>query len=96
VSNTEISTIAIESVSEKEQAAFASAQYRQFFGRGENRYAFYPDYWKGSWGKPPLLGIVSADNEFLAERIGFDKGILNPYNCTFQPKIKLLGPNKKL
>lgn len=68
-------------------------RYREFFGRGEFRYAITPDFWKGSWGKPPILGIVAADNEFLAERIAFDKGILNPYNCTFKPKFKNLGLN---
>lgn len=80
---------------EREVAAFAYTQYKQFFGRGENRYAIYPDYWKDSWGRPPLLGIVAADDEFLAVKLAFDKGILNPYNCSFQPKIKYLGPNKK-
>jgi hypothetical protein len=83
-------------MSEKELNAYSAAQYRQFYGRGENRYAFYPDNWKDKWGRPPLLGIVSADNEFLAERIAYDRGILVPFNCTFQPKIKNIGPNRKL
>jgi hypothetical protein len=81
---------------ERELAAFNAAQYRQFYGRGDYRYAIYPDNWKDTWGKPPLLGIISADNEFLAERLAYDKGVLNPYNCTFQPRIKNIGPNKKM
>lgn len=66
--------------------------YRKFFGRGVNRYAVYPSYWADTWGKPPLLGIVSADNEFLAERVCYDRGILSPNNCTFKPKFKVLPP----
>lgn len=81
-------------MSEKDLAAYSAAQYRQFYGRGENRYAIYPSYWKDSWGKPPLLGIVNADNEFLAEKLAYDKGMLVPNNCTFQPKIKNIGPNR--
>lgn len=68
-------------------------QYRNFFGRGAYKFAIYPSYWKDSWGKSPLLGIVYADNEFLAERLAYDRGILpTPCNCTFGPKIKNLGP----
>ena len=67
-------------------------KYRQFFGRGENRYAVLPSYWAKTWGPVPLLGTVYADNEFLAERIAYDKGIISPHNCTFQAKIKLIGP----
>lgn len=71
-------------------------QYRTFFGKGEYKFAIYPSYWKDSWGKSPLLGIVHADNEFLAERLAYDRGILpTPFNCTFQPKIKNLGPVNK-
>lgn len=86
----------IKSTFEKDALHFANVQYREFFGRGENRYAFYPDNWKPTWGKAPLLGIVSADNEFLAERLAYDRGVLNHNNCTFQPKIKNLGPNRKI
>lgn len=87
--------IGISLTSEKEISSFNEAQYRQFYGRGDNRYAIYPDNWKEIWGKPPLLGIISADNEFLAERLAFDRGMLNPNNCTFKPKIKNIGPNRK-
>ena len=70
-------------------------QYKEFFGKGEFRFAIYPSYWKGAWGKPPLLGIVNADDEFLAERLAYDRGILpTPFNCTFGPKFKNLGPVK--
>lgn len=81
---------------EREAAQFAMAQYREFYGKGEFRYAIYPSWWKDSWGKAPLLGIVHADNEFLAERLAYDRGILpTPNNCTFQPKFKNLGESKK-
>lgn len=70
-------------------------QYREFYGRGEFRWAIYPATWKESWGRAPLLGIVAADDEFLAERLAYDKGILNPHNCTFQPRFKNLGANRK-
>ena len=70
-------------------------QYREFFGRGDFKFAIYPSHWKEQWGRPPLLGIVYADNEFLAERLAYDRGILpTHFNCTFQPKIKNLGPNR--
>ena len=67
-------------------------QYRQFYGRGEFRYAVYPDFWKNSWGKVPLLGIVSADNEFLAERLALDRGFLKPVGSNF--RFKNLGVNR--
>lgn len=80
---------------QSEASAHAEHLYRSFYGRGENKYAIYPSYWPGSWGKAPLLGIVSADNEFLAERLAYDKGILSPFNCTFQPKFKKLNPESR-
>jgi hypothetical protein len=70
-----------------------SQQYRAFIGRA-NKYAVYPSYWAKSWGQAPLLGVVTADNEFLAERAAYDRGILNPANCTFRGKFKLLQPSK--
>jgi len=80
---------------QKEAEQFAHNQYRNFFGRGEFKFAFYPSYWKDSWGRAPLLGIVFADNEFLAERLAYDRGVLpSAFNCTFQPKIKNLGPGR--
>lgn len=82
--------------SDKEHEAALTARYKQFFGRGENRYMIYPDYWKESWGKAPLLGIVFADNEFLAERLAYDRGILNPNNRSFGARIKNLGPNRNI
>ena len=81
--------------SERETTAYLNGQYKQFFGRGEYRFAIYPSYWKDVWGKPPLLGIVMADNEFLAERLASDRGMINPHNATFQPRFKNLGPNRK-
>lgn len=82
---------------EKDLEQAALIQYKEFYGRGEFRFAFYPSYWKDSWGRAPLLGIVAADNEFLAERLAYDKGVLpSAFNCTFQAKIKNIGPNKKV
>lgn len=82
--------------SEKEQALVGRIMYREFFGRGEYRFAIYPDSgWKASWGKPPLLGIVNADDEFLAEKLAYDRGVANPNNCSFGLKIKKIGPNSK-
>lgn len=84
-----ISVISLEE--EKEM----NALYRSFYGRGDYKFGIFPSYWKDTWGKAPLLGIVFADNEFLAERLAYDRGILpTPFNCTFQPKIKNLGVNK--
>jgi hypothetical protein len=65
--------------------------YREFFGRGKNRYQVYPDNWPKNWGPTPLLGVVYADDEFLAERVAYDCGVLpTHFNCTFQPKFKQL------
>lgn len=75
---------------DEDNPQIAELRYRQFFGRGENRYLIYPSYWPRGWGIPPLLGVVQADNEFLAERLAYDRGILSPHNCTFQPKFKLI------
>lgn len=53
----------------------------------------YPDYWKPSWGQPPLLGTVSAINEFEAERKAYNKELLR-VNFTFGPKAMLVvNPN---
>lgn len=80
--------------SEKERAMVGRIMYREFFGPGEFRFAIYPDSgWKASWGKAPLLGIVNADDEFLAEKLAYDKGMANPYNHSFGLKIKKIGPN---
>lgn len=69
-----------------------AALYRQFFGRGRNKYEVYPDYWSKTWGPIPRLGVVYADNEFLAEKIAYDCGILpTPFNCTFGPKFKQIN-----
>lgn len=81
---------------EREVKRAAILQYREFYGRGDYKFAIFPSYWKDAWGRAPLLGIVFADNEFLAERLAYDRGILpSPCNCTFKPKIKNLGPTRK-
>jgi len=81
---------------EREEAFVARIMYREFFGPGQFRFAIYPDGgWKTSWGKPPLLGLVNADDEFLAEKLAYDRGFANPHNCTFGLKIKKIGPNSK-
>lgn len=72
----------------------AEQQYREFFGRGENKYGIYPPAWCSSYGKPPQIGIVYADNEFLAEKLAYDRGMV-PSQC-LPPKIKLLGAAKKV
>jgi hypothetical protein len=64
-------------------------QPRSFYGPGKYVYAIYPDYWKESWGPKPLLGHVTADDEFYAEREAYSKNLL-PVNFTFGPKaVKL-------
>lgn len=48
-------------------------------------YAIYPDYWKVSWGEPPLLGHVYAEDAFNAvRRASVIKGIYH-HNFTFKP-----------
>jgi len=68
--------------------------YRDFFGRGENKYGVYPPVWPTKYGKPPLLGIIYADNEFLAAKLAYDRG-MSPSQC-LAPRIKLLGSPKKV
>lgn len=69
--------------------------YREFYGKGSNRFAFYAGAgWKPEWGNAPMFGIVVADDEFLAERLAYDRGLINPFNCTFRYRIKNLGPAK--
>lgn len=69
--------------------------YREFYGKGSNRFAFYAGSgWKSEWGTAPMFGIVVADDEFLAERLAYDRGLINPFNCTFRYRIKNLGPVK--
>lgn len=66
-----------------------AALYRDFFGRGKNTYEVYPDYWPKAWGPIPKLGVVHADNEFLAEKIAYDCEVLpTHFNCTFQARFK--------
>lgn len=82
-------TLVDSAVRDLEDSENAEFKYQQFFGRGEKKYLITPSFWKSSWGKPPILGVVKADNEFLAERLAYDRGILpTPFNCTFQPKFK--------
>lgn len=61
-------------------------KFKPRFNGVENLYAIYPDYWKKSWGPIPLLGHVRADNEFLAEREAYDRGLLT-LNFTFKPRV---------
>lgn len=65
---------------------------RSFYGPGKYKWAIYPDYWKESWGKRPMLGTVWADDEFYAEREAYNRGLLT-VNYTFRPKaVKLNTP----
>ena len=67
----------------------AEQQYREFFGEGENKYGIWPPIWDPKWGKPQMQGIVYADNEFLAEKLAYDRGF-SP--CpSLPPVVKLLG-----
>lgn len=64
-------------------------QYRAFFGNGTEKYAIYAPAWSNKLGRTPQLGIVYADNEFLAEKLAYDRGMLPSHNL--KPKIKHLG-----
>lgn len=67
--------------------------YRKFFGRGENKYGIYPPGWSETlYGRAPMLGIVYADDEFLAEKVAYDRG-LTPGSTP--PVVKLLGPARR-
>ena len=68
-------------------------QYRTFFGNGTEKYAIYAPGWGKKLGRAPLLGIVYADNEFLAEKLAYDRGITPSPNL--KPKIKHLGSVKR-
>ena len=65
------------------------ARRRQHYGK--YRWAVYPDYWKDSWGRKPLLGYVFADDEFYAVREAYNRGLLT-VNFTFEPEVVNLGP----
>jgi hypothetical protein len=68
---------------------------RSFYGSGKFRFAIYPDYWKDSWGKPPLLGHVWADDEFYAVREAYNRKLLT-LNYTFRPRaVKVPTPASK-
>lgn len=68
-------------------------QYREFFGPGENKYGIYPPAWNPIYGRAPLIGIVYADNEFLAEKLAYDRG-MSP-SQSLPPKIRFLGAVKQ-
>ena len=57
------------------------------------RWAIYPDFWKDTWGKRPLLGYVVAEDEFSAEREAYFKGLL-PANSTLKPQPINVGPTR--
>lgn len=67
--------------------------YRKFFGRGENKYGVYPPGWSENlYGRAPMIGIVYADDEFLAEKVAYDRGLVLG---SVPPVIKALGPAKR-
>jgi hypothetical protein len=71
----------------------AAYNYRNFFGRGENKYAVYPPSWNEQWyGRAPMLGMVFADDEFLAEKAAYDRGLVPG---SMPPVVKLLGPVRR-
>lgn len=68
---------------------YTKKPFRSFYGPGKFVFAIYPDYWKESWGQKPLLGHVTADDEFYAEREAYSKNLLT-VNYTFGVKaVKL-------
>lgn len=69
-------------------------KYREFYGPGTEKYGIYPGVWSRKYGPAPLLGIVYADNEFLAERLAYDRGF-NPSNCV-PPRIRHLGQVRRV
>lgn len=72
----------------------ADAQMREFYGRGDFRYAITPPGWDVKrYGKAPVIGIVHADNEFLAERLAYDRGIVGTQSA--RPGITNLGEVRK-
>lgn len=58
------------------------------------KWLIYPDYWKKTWGEPPCLGVVYADDEFEAVRKSYDKGLLR-VNFTFQPRPVLASEHHR-
>lgn len=67
--------------------------YRKFFGRGENKYGIYPPGWSENlYGRSPMLGIVYADDEFLAEKVAYDRGLVPG---SMPPVVKLLGAARR-
>lgn len=58
------------------------------------KWYIYPDYWKKSWGEPPFLGTVYADDEFEAIRRAYERGFVR-VNFTFQPKPVLATESNK-
>lgn len=71
-----------------------SRSNRSFYGPGKFKWVIYPDYWKESWGKRPVLGTVWADDEFYAVREAYNRGLLT-VNFTFGPKpVKLNTPSR--
>jgi hypothetical protein len=68
---------------------------RDFYGySGSTKFAIYPDFWKKSWGKRPLLGFIWADDTFSAQRMAYSRGLL-PLNFTFGPKAVALKPKNE-
>lgn len=71
----------------------AARNYRDFFGQGANKYGIYPPGWSEQrYGRAPMLGIVHADDEFLAEKTAYDRDL---YRGSTSPVVKYLGPAKR-
>lgn len=77
----------------KDKQTTDAPRYRNVYGFGKYRWAIYPDYWKQSWGPKPMLGTVTADDEFYAVREAYSKGLL-PVNFTFQAQAVKIGDVK--
>ena len=67
-----------------------ASDYRAFYGRGEKKFAVYPAGWNfPKNGKPPVLGVVYADNAFLAARRACDLGF--SHNRSMLPEVECIG-----
>ena len=76
----------VQNQTQQVQEVPAKIPFSDFYGYGRYKFAVYPDYWKESWGRRPLLGYVMADDAFYAKREAYNQGLLT-LNYTFRPKV---------
>lgn len=92
-----VTKLAVEKFPNVSVGEFSSQEaeyaYRKFFGRGENKYGVYPQGWSENlYGRAPMLGIVYADDEFLAKKVAYDRGLASG---SMPPVVKLLGTARR-